>query len=271
MQLGALWLQSWWIFIAVGMLGWLFSLRRNNVNNVDTVWSMFFLLAALWVAMAQPQLSSRQWLLLALIALWALRLSLFLSIRNWGKTEDWRYAAMRDKRGSSFRWRSIYVVYVLQALIAMVIFSGLMPGLLMTGELGTREILAASLSVLGIIIETLADWQLYQFKKRQNKPPQPLQHGLWAYTRHPNYFGESLYWWGLFVFSLQVDTMWTIISPAIMLFLLLRVSGVSMMENGRTGQHPAYQQYQHSTPAFWPRLRNTGTKRSDAVDAWSDK
>ncbi len=266
MPLGTLWLQSWWIFIALGMVGWLFSLRRQNVNNVDTIWSMFFLIAALWVAMAQSQLSSRQWLMLALIGVWALRLSIFLSIRNWGKAEDWRYAAMRDRRGSAFSWKSIYVVYVLQALIAMVIFSGLMPGLMMSGKIGIREVLATGLALLGIAIEALADWQLYRFKKRENKPAQPLQHGLWAYTRHPNYFGESLYWWGLFAFSLQFDTIWTVLSPAIMLFLLLRVSGVSMMEKGRTGLRPAYQQYQLSTPAFWPRLRKTDAKQSQASD-----
>ncbi|MDP6969438.1 MAG: DUF1295 domain-containing protein [Gammaproteobacteria bacterium] len=260
MQIGAIWLSTWWIFLSLGMLGWLFSLRHKSVNNVDTIWSMFFLTAALWVTMPQPQLSARQWLLVLLLAIWAVRLSAFLSLRNWGKTEDWRYAAMRNKRGRSFNWRSIYVVYLLQAAIAMVIFSGLLPGLLMSAPIGPREVIAAGLALLGIGLEALADWQLYRFKSNKHNSGQVLQSGLWAYTRHPNYLGESLFWWSLFALSVQSDTLWTVLSPVIMTFLLLRVSGVSMMEKGRTGINPAYQKYQQETAAFFPRFNRVAGK-----------
>ena len=260
MPLSTIWLQTWWIFIGLGMLGWLFSLRHNRVNNVDTIWSMFFLMAALWVIMPAPQISPRQWLLLVLLAVWAVRLSLFLSVRNWGEQEDWRYAAMRNKRGASFKWRSIYVVYLLQALIAMVIFAGLLPGLVTVAPISLREWLAAGVAVLAIGIEALADWQLYRFKATKNNSGQVLQAGLWAYTRHPNYFAESLFWWSLFALSVQLDTLWTALSPIIMTFLLLRVSGVSMMEKGRTGQNPAYQHYRQLVPAFWPRFSKVGSQ-----------
>jgi steroid 5-alpha reductase family enzyme len=266
MQLTSIWLSTWWIFLAMGMIGWVFSLRNKNVNNVDSIWSNFFLVAALYVAFQQPELSDRQVLVLVLLAIWSVRLSVFLGYRNFGKAEDWRYAAMRNKRGDSFSWRSIYVVYVLQAAIAMVIFAGLLPGLLFAGEVGTREIIAAALALLGIAIEAIGDWQLFRFKADKNNVGKVLDTGLWAYTRHPNYFGESVFWWSLFLLTVQMGTFWTILSPVIVTFLLLRVSGVWMMEKGRTGKNPVYQKYQQETSVFIPRFRKVAASTSNQTE-----
>jgi steroid 5-alpha reductase family enzyme len=179
------------VIVTLALLGWVASVVRRDVSLVDSLWSLFFLGAALAYAARAGLLGNpRAMLVLALVAAWALRLSVHLTVRNHGEPEDRRYAAMRAKRGPSFAWRSLYIVFLLQAALAAIIAAPLLAGIAGTSPLGPLDLLGASLWVTGFAFEAIGDWQLARFKASPANAARVLARGLWRYTRHPNYFGE---------------------------------------------------------------------------------
>ncbi len=240
--------------LVLAVIGWLISLPENNVNAVDSFWSMFFLASALVVIAATSELTGKNLLIFCLVAVWALRLSVFLTFRNWGKDEDRRYQAIRANNNPGFRYKSFYIIYLFQALLASVIFMGLAPGLVEPVEFRWFDLIAISLAVTGIVYESIADWQMLQFKSRNNRSNAVMSDGLWGLSRHPNYFGEFLFWWGMFLAIVSIQHLWVVISPLIMTVLLLKVSGVSLMEKDIKTRRPEYAKYIENTPAFFPRF-----------------
>ena len=240
------------VMLTMGVLGWLYSLLKNNVNAVDSLWSLMFLAAALVYAGPVDDPGAFKILLLVLIAIWALRLSLFLVLRNWGEPEDRRYQEIRENNQPHFKWKSIYIVFGLQAGLAWIISMPLLLALTSGNSIGVLEYLAAGVCLVGIAYEAVADYQLYRFKKNPSNKGKVLDSGLWAYSRHPNYFGEFMVWWGFYLFALSSGAWWTIFSPLIMTLLLLKVSGVSLMEQGISERRPNYRRYIESTNAFFP-------------------
>lgn len=241
------------VLLGMGFVTWLLSLYLRNVGIVDSLWSLMFLAAALFVYLANPEATAKNLFLLVLVAVWSLRLSLFLTIRNWGEPEDRRYQQIRANNSPNFAVKSLFIIFVLQALIAWVVFAGLLPGMYVPMTWHWLDTLGIALFVTGLLTEAVADQQLHRFRQ-QRKAGEVLQSGLWRYSRHPNYFGEFLVWWGFFLLVITTGYWWAIVAPLVMTLLLLKVSGVGLMEQGITERRPAYRDYIQRTNAFFPGM-----------------
>lgn len=245
--------ESLLIMMLLAFLTWLISLVKKDVSIVDSLWSMLFLAAGIYVFINSPAWSFSGTVLFVLLLLWASRLSVFLTVRNWGEAEDRRYQVIRLNNSPNFEYKSLFIIFGFQGMLAWVIFLGLLPGLYLPAEFGLQHVLATLLWLTGFSFELVADWQLYTFRKN-SAPGDVLQKGLWRYSRHPNYFGEFLIWWSFFVMTVSAATWWVIVAPLLMTVLLLRISGVGLMERGITERRPAYQSYIDRTSAFFPWL-----------------
>jgi steroid 5-alpha reductase family enzyme len=250
-----------WAIVLAALLAlfavvWVWATLRRDVSVVDAWWSLGFLVAAAVAARGGGSLDPRKTLVLILVAAWALRLSAYLAWRNHGEPEDRRYAAMRQGRGPAFWWQSLFVVFWLQAALVAVIC---LPHLVVLAApvgppLGFFDALGLLLWVIGFCFETIGDAQLAGFKANPNNRGKVLDRGVWAWTRHPNYFGEACLWWGFGAIALAVPNGWmTLPSVALMTFLLLRVSGVTLLERDIGERRPAYRDYIARTSAFFPR------------------
>ncbi len=243
------------ITIVLMVLLWLVSLWLKNSSIVDIFWGTGFVIFA-WVAfLLTPQgFITRKLLLCVLVSLWGLRLSLHLLFRNWGKPEDFRYQAWRRQAGSSWWWRSLFKVFLLQGLLLWVIAAPLLTAQVspLPAHLTWLDILAIPVWLVGFTFEALGDWQLSRFKADPANRGRLLNTGAWRYTRHPNYFGDATQWWAFYLLALSVGGWWTIFSPLIMTGLLLRVSGVTLLERTLKDTKPGYQEYTETTSAFIP-------------------
>ena len=239
----------------VAGLAWVGSVLANRYSHVDSLWSLFFLLAAAVFAVGAGELSGRAILVIALVALWSLRLSLYITARNWGEPEDYRYQAIREKNEPGFVVKSLYVVFGLQGLLAWIIAAPLLPAINSSSGPGIIDAAAVSLFALGFLYEAIGDWQLSRFKADPSNTGKVLDTGLWRYTRHPNYFGNACIWWAFWLFAVAAGAWWTVFAPLLMTFLLLRVSGVAMLERTISNRRPAYAAYVRNTNAFFPGPR----------------
>jgi len=241
--------------LVVAVVFWVISLVRNDVSIVDSLWSLMFLLFALVYAVMSVNSGPRGVLVPVLVAIWALRLSLYITWRNHGQPEDYRYQEIRANNEPGFRFKSLYIVFVLQALLAWVISLPLAAAITGDSAIGLLDYVGCALFVIGLYFEVVGDLQLSRFRKDPANAGKVLDKGLWHYTRHPNYFGNFTLWWGFYLIALSAGAWWTIISPLLMTFLLLKVSGVALLEKDISGRRPQYQQYIRRTNAFFPGLR----------------
>jgi steroid 5-alpha reductase family enzyme len=246
-----IWIYALPPLVVLGAIAWGYAANRCNVNIVDSLWSLFFLTTSGVYIGFGGQWTATSLGLLALVALWSLRLSLHLSIRNMGKSEDRRYAAMRA-RNPRFNGQSLVTVFGLQAMLAWLISLPLAAALIEPAPLQPLHLAGAVLFLVGFVFEAVSDWQLVRFKARPENRGEVLDSGLWRYSRHPNYFGEAVIWWGFYLFALASGAAWTVVSPLLMTFLLLKVSGVSLLEKDIHERRPAYRRYIETTPAFFP-------------------
>ena len=201
---------------------------------------------------ASPVFEARALLVLLLVAVWALRLSVYLAARNWNAPEDHRYRSIRERNEPGFAWKSIYLVFGLQAVLAWLISAPIAASIASAAPIDALDAIGAVLTVFGIAFETLADAQLARFKAEPANAGRVMDSGLWRYTRHPNYFGEFCVWWGLYGIALGAGAWWTLFSPLLMTVLLLRVSGVALLEKDIGERRPAYRNYAARTNAFFP-------------------
>lgn len=246
---------------------WLASLWKRDASIIDAFWGLaFVLLAWLYFALGSQSVF-RQLLVPILVTLWGLRLSLYILWRNWGQGEDPRYAAMRAKYGSKFPWLSLVIVFWLQAFLAWLIALPLWQVQAAAGPPGLTWLDALGLVVfaVGLIVESTADLQLARFRADAANRGKVLDRGLWRYSRHPNYFGEALVWWGLFVIVLSTPgAWWTVVSPLLITFLLLRVSGVTLLEDSLKSTKPGYRDYIESTNAFIPWFPSRSGQKAES-------
>ena len=242
------------LLLLVAVVFWLFSLWRNDVSIVDSLWSLMFLLVALTYAAISGDGGPREVLVLALVAVWALRLSVYISWRNHGEPEDYRYQEIRANNEPGFRYKSFYIVFVLQAVLAWVISLPLAGAISGQPDIGFLDYAGVALFLVGLFFEAIGDLQLSRFRKDPGNAGKVLDKGLWRYTRHPNYFGNFTLWWGFYLVALSAGAWWTIVSPLLMTFLLLKVSGVALLEKDIGERRPRYQQYIRRTNAFFPGL-----------------
>ena len=231
---------------------WLVSLKKRDVSIVDGLWPVFIWSGAIVYACTAPQVL-RGWLALTLLTIWAARLCIHIVVRNHGEPEDRRYQKIRANNLPNFEWKSLYIVFLLQALLAWIVAVPFMAT--SRGATGSAllEAIALSLAVFGIVFEAFADWQLIRFKARPESHGRVLDTGLWRYTRHPNYFGECCAWWGFGLLGLAAGAWWSLLSPILMTILLLKVSGVTLLEADIGERRPEYERYARETSAFLPR------------------
>jgi steroid 5-alpha reductase family enzyme len=250
------------LFLLTAMtLLWLLSLKLRDTSIVDLFWGFGFV-AVYWIGfilvhsgiIASQPVSTRQLLVGFLLTIWGLRLTLHILFRNWGHGEDFRYALWRGEAGQAWWWRSYFKVFLLQGFILWLVSWPLLAVLAgrSSPSLGLLDLLAVLVWGIGFFFEAVGDYQLRSFKNKPTNKGQLLTSGLWRYTRHPNYFGDALVWWGIYLFAAASGAWLTIFSPFIMTFLLLRVSGVAMLERTLRETKPGYATYIARTNAFFP-------------------
>jgi steroid 5-alpha reductase family enzyme len=236
---------------------WVASVVRRDVSLVDRLWPVFIAAAALVCWRAFPAQGARGACMLALVLAWALRLSLYITRRNWGHGEDRRYQAIRARNQPNFAIKSLYLIFALQALLAWLVAAPFLVGLSSPAPFGAVDLAGAALAAFGLAFEAIGDAQMSRFQADPAQRGQVMDRGLWRFTRHPNYFGEACVWWGLALMALAADGVagaWCLVSPLLMTVLLLRVSGVSLLEKDIVERRPAYRAYIERTPAFFPGL-----------------
>jgi steroid 5-alpha reductase family enzyme len=245
-------LNGLYIMLAFGFLGWIISLYRNNVTHVDSMWSLFFVLSGFTYASQTVELTARTVIVMTLLIIWAVRLFVYLTWRNWNPHEDHRYAEIRRNNSPGFAVKSIYIIFGLQAMLAWVISLPILGAISSDKPINTLDMLGVTVFTFGFIWETIADWQLIAFKRNPANKSKVLNTGVWRYSRHPNYFGECCVWWGFYLIALAAGAWWAIPSAVLMTFLLLKVSGVSLLEKDIAERRPEYVDYSKSTNAFIP-------------------
>lgn len=240
------------------VLWFLAAVKKSDNSMVDVAWGLGFILVAIVSFLLNPFVTPRKLLILALVVLWGVRLSLHIYIRNRGKGEDYRYANWRREWGTSYLVKSFFIVFMLQGFLLLVIaYAIVLVFSFANGSLGVFDIVGVGVWLAGVLFEAIGDFQLVVFKKNALHKGKIMRSGLWKFTRHPNYFGETVLWWGMLLVSLSVPLGWTaLISPLLITFLLLRVSGVPLLEQ-KYSENPAYQDYQRSTNAFLPWFPKT--------------
>ena len=250
------------VILGIMVCVWLLSLILKDASIVDIFWGLGFVILAWLTCLRADGFAGRRYLITILVTVWGLRLAVHIALRNLGKGEDHRYRAWREKYGDRFWWVSLFTVFGTQGFLLWVIML-----VCQTGQLSRSPDTFTLLDLLGLIIwatgfffEAVADWQLARFKADPSNRGKVMARGLWAYSRHPNYFGESLIWWGLFLITLSNPWhMWTIISPITITFLLLKVSGVTLLEKTIRKRRPEYVDYMKRTPAFFPWFPKKGS------------
>ncbi len=232
---------------------WVVSTLRHNVAYVDRIWSLLFVTAALVYAQALPDTGPRAAWVLGMVLAWGLRLSAHITWRGWGHAEDRRYQAIRARNQPHFAFKSLFIVFGLQVLLGWLVSAPLLAALASPRPLNLADVAGIVLCAFGIVFEAVADWQLARFQRDASLRGQVMDRGLWRYSRHPNYFGECCAWWGFFLLALGAGAPWTVLSPLLMTVLLLRVSGVTLLEKDIAERRPGYRDYVRRTSAFIPR------------------
>ena len=238
-------------FIAIVL--WIASRIKKDVGIVDSFWSLMILAAGLcFLLFSGQEIDDRQGLVLLLLTVWALRLAVHITWRNWGQQEDNRYQTIRKNNQPNFEFKSLYIVFLLQAFLAVIVALPLMSVFNSNSELNNLDYIALMFWITGMFFETVADRQLTRFKSSNRNQDKVLNSGLWRYSRHPNYFGEFCIWWAFFLFAVASGYWWSIVSPLLMTILLLKVSGVSLLESTISQRRPEYASYCRTTNAFFP-------------------
>jgi len=241
--------------IAVLMVGtWLISVVIKDASIVDITWGLGFATVATVLWIADDSRSSLDTLLWIMTLTWGLRLCLYLARRNLGHGEDYRYVAMRKRWGPAFPVISFLTVYTLQGTLMWIVSLPVQLSHRQEGSIGALAIIGVVLWLVGFYFESVGDLQLRRFKADPSNEGKVLDTGLWRYTRHPNYFGDACVWWGIALVACSVSVgRWGLIGAAVMNVLLLKVSGVALLERSLKRRKPDYQAYVERTSAFIPR------------------
>ncbi len=236
---------------------WIVSLILADAGIIDMFWGLGFALVSATTMLVNDNLSPLGMATGAAIILWGVRLFTHLFIR-WRKEpeEDYRYQKMRHYHGRHFWWRSLFVVFLLQGVLMWLVSVPFMTAFYIGGGAALPIVVCVFLFVAlgGLYMEAMADIQLTRFRATA-KPDQVLDSGWWKYTRHPNYFGDALFWWGIYfaIIAATPEAIWTIFAPIIMNYLLVKVSGADMLER-RLKKKPDYNEYMQRTNRFVPKL-----------------
>lgn len=240
------------IILLMASAVWLLSLIKNDVSIVDSAWSLLIAGAMLGYFFVLETTGPRTWLMVILVSAWAVRLALHITWRNWGEAEDKRYQAIRERNQPNFRFKSLYLVFGLQAVLSWIVSLPVLAAMASQRPPNGLDVFGLALFTFGLLFEAIADFQLSRFKGDSTNQGRVMDQGLWRYSRHPNYFGEFCVWWGMFLMALAAGGWWSIVSPLLMSILLLKVSGVTLLEKDIHLRRPDYRDYVARTHAFFP-------------------
>ncbi len=251
------WLVGLATVSALMVATWVASLVRRDASLVDRVWGLAFVVLVWTYAIAAGAWTPRTWLIAALVTVWGLRLSIYLTWRNWGHGEDKRYQAMRRRNPDTFALRSLVTVFVLQGVLAWFISLPLLAAAVGDAPetLIWLDLLGVAVWAVGLYFEAVGDWQLSRFLADPANRGRVMDQGLWRYTRHPNYFGDTVVWWAFFLVALSTGAWWAAIGAAAMTLFIVKVSGVALTDRrmGRDkSKREGYDEYVRRTNVFFP-------------------
>jgi steroid 5-alpha reductase family enzyme len=251
----ALFLQaSLLIWILVTLL-WIWSTVIKNVSIVDIFWGLGFVAVNALYVFGSGDLNPRKALILVLVTVWGLRLAIHLAIRNIGKGEDFRYRQFRSNYGHGrYWWISYFQTFLLQGFLIMIVSLPLLgiSGSSSSGNLSLPDYLGIIVWVIGFAFEAGGDYQLRRFRRNPENKGKVLDTGFWRYTRHPNYFGDSSVWWAYAIICIAAGGYWQAVGSAVMTLLIIRVSGVALLEKTLITSKPQYRDYIQKTSSFFP-------------------
>ena len=239
----------------LALLTWLASVVRRDASLVDRTWSLMIAGPALVYAAQAGWSGARAIAMLVLVLAWGVRLCAYITSRNWGHGEDRRYREIRARNEPNFALKSLVLIFALQAVLAWIIAMPTLAALVGDRPLGVLDALGIAVALTGLLFEAIGDAQMSAFKSAPANKGRVMDRGLWRFTRHPNYFGEACFWWGIWLLALAaggVAATWTVVSPLLITTLLLKVSGVALLEKDIGERRPAYRDYIARTNAFVP-------------------
>jgi steroid 5-alpha reductase family enzyme len=243
------------VVLAAMAILWIVSLILRDSSIIDIFWGASFVLSNwIYFFLAPGGFPARKWLISVIVTLWGLRLSLYILWRNAGKGEDFRYRKWREEAGGKWWWQSLFKVFLVQGVLSWIISAPLLAAHAGASPARLTFLDYAAILVWGVgfFFEAAGDWQMARFKANPDNKGKVLDRGVWRYTRHPNYFGDATQWWAYYLVAATAGGYWTVFSPLLMTVLLLRVSGVALLEKSLTEAKPAYKEYIETTSAFIP-------------------
>jgi steroid 5-alpha reductase family enzyme len=252
-----IYLQGFLIIMLMMTLLWGVSVIVRNVSIVDLFWGLGFVFVSMFYFTQTDGYLPRKIIVTLLVAVWGLRLSIYLAWRNIGKEEDFRYRQFRKKYGEKrYWWISFFQTFLLQGILMWLISVPLLAAQYYSqnNSLAIFDYTGIILWITGFFFETAGDLQLARFKADQSNKGKVMDKGLWRFTRHPNYFGDSAVWWGYGFFCLASGSYLPVLGSVLMTALIIKVSGVALLEKSLTDQKPQYKEYIQKTSAFLPWL-----------------
>lgn len=250
-----IYLQAFLVIMTMMTFLWIISIFLKNVSIVDLFWGFGFVVASAFYFLNTGSAGTRQIILMSLVAIWGLRLSLYLAWRNYGKGEDFRYREFRRKYGEKrYWWLSFFQTFLLQGTLMWLISAPLL-GAQYFGQgkpLNILDYAGIAVWLTGFLFEAGGDYQLAQFKADPSKKGKVLDTGFWRYTRHPNYFGDSAVWWAYGLICIAAGSLIPVAGSVLMTALIIKVSGVALLEKSLMEQKPQYREYIEKTSAFLP-------------------
>ena len=249
-----IYLQALIIILALMTLLWIVSIFIKNVSIVDLFWGFGFVVAGSFYFMQGEGELARKVVVLCMVAIWGIRLSVYLAWRNIGKGEDFRYQQFRKNYGKGYWWISYFQTFLLQGLLMWMISAPLLGAQLRGGgaAIGWLDWIGMLVWIIGITFEAGGDYQLSRFKANPENRGKVLDTGFWRLTRHPNYFGDTAVWWGFACMSLAAGSYWPVLGSLVMTLLIIKVSGVALLEKSLNDTKPQYKAYIERTSAFFP-------------------
>jgi steroid 5-alpha reductase family enzyme len=250
------------LIAVLALLTWIASLVQRDASLVDRMWSLMIAGPTVVYALQTSWTSARAVAVLVLVVAWGGRLAAYITWRNWGHGEDRRYQEIRARNQPNFAFKSLYLIFALQMVLAWIVSSAPLAALVGDRAFGVLDVVGIAVALAGFLFEAIGDAQMAAFKADPANKGQVMDRGLWRYTRHPNYFGETCFWWGIWLIALAAGgaaAIWTVLSPLLMTVLLLKVSGVALLEKDIGERRPAYRDYIARTNAFIPGPRREET------------
>jgi steroid 5-alpha reductase family enzyme len=250
-----IYLQAFLVIMILMTTLWVVSVLIKNVSIVDLFWGFGFVLTAGFYFLKTDGFEPRKTILMVLVAIWGLRLSIYLAWRNFGKGEDFRYKQFRINYGENrYWWISFFQTFLLQGVLMWLISAPLL-GAQYYGQndhLGVFDYMGIAFWFLGFSFEAGGDFQLALFKADPANRGKVMDKGFWRYTRHPNYFGDSSVWWGYGLICLAAGSYLPVLGSLLMTALIIKISGVALLEKSLKEQKPLYKEYIEKTSAFIP-------------------